>query len=102
MIDLKEIQEITIKKQKKIQEKNKQRETKFTKKFISKVEKDIKKRAKMGCFSLLVRIRSFYWLNEEEFVAYFKNQAFSVTTKLYPCIGPTEKYWWDKIYWEEK
>ena len=99
MINLKELQEITIQKQEKIQEKNKRRKAKFTKKFISKVEKDIKERAKAGCFSLIVRIRAGYWLDEEEFITHFKNQGFSVTTKLYPYAGPIEHYWWDEIYW---
>jgi len=54
MIDLKEIQQISIEEYEKIQEKNKQRKTKFTNKFISKVEKQIEKRAKAGLFDIPV------------------------------------------------
>lgn len=101
MIDLKEIQEISIKEHEKILEKDKQRKAKFTKKFIAKAEKEIERRAKAGLFDALIWIKRFGWgcrLDEESFLSYFKKLGFSVTSKLhyYP------EYWWDKISWEVK
>ena len=102
MIDLKEIQQISIEEYEKIQEKNKQRKTKFTNKFISKVEKQIEKRAKAGLFDIPVWIKRFGWgryLDEEEFISYFRKLGFSVDDRKYEY---EHEYWWDIISWEVK
>lgn len=101
-MDIKELRQIATKEQERIDEKAKRRMAKFTMKFISKVEKDIKGRAKAGCFSLIVKIKQYMPLDEEAFVAYFRKQGFTVATKLYSYNGPVEYYWWDEISWEDK